>query len=59
MNTDPKNLPLTLTITKAAQVLGWSRGKLYNQVKLGRIRAHKMGPRVYILTEELIEDLKK
>jgi excisionase family DNA binding protein len=56
---DTKNLPLTLTVSKAAKLLGWSRGKVYNQIERGRIRVHKMGDRMHIITSELMEDISK
>lgn len=56
---EEKNLPLTLSITKAAKAIGWSRPRLYNHIKKGWIRVHRMGGRIHIITSELMQDLKK
>lgn len=59
MTLNKENLPITLKISRAAEVLGWSRGKVYNMVRKGYLRSHKLGREHYVITEELFEDLKK
>lgn len=51
--------PETLTISRAAAVLGLSRNKIRDLVLSGRLRSHQIGKRKYLLRDELIEDLKK
>ena len=56
---DLKNEPETLTISRAAALLGFSRNKVRNLITSGHLRAHKIGYRKYLLRNELIEDIKK
>lgn len=51
--------PETLNISRAAAVLGFSRGKIKRLIDSGHFRSHKIGQRKYLLRDELIEDLKK
>lgn len=54
-----KNEPETITISRAAAVLGFSRNKIRALMKSGDFRSHKIGGRYYLLRDELSEDLKK
>lgn len=51
--------PETLTISRAAALIGISRGKVRTLIETGHFRSHKIGSRKYLLRDELIEDLKK
>lgn len=51
--------PETLTISRAAAVLGFSRNKVRALIKDGTLRSHKIGKRDYLLRDEIIEDIKK
>ena len=51
--------PETLTISRTAAVLGFSRNKVRSLVKDGTLRVHRLGKRDYLLRDEIIEDLKK
>jgi excisionase family DNA binding protein len=59
MTLNNENLPPVLKISAVARLLRWSRGKVYNQIRRGRMRSHKMGREHYVMTDELIEDLRK
>jgi excisionase family DNA binding protein len=42
-----------MTITEAAEVLGLAPGTLRIQVKLGKLKAHRMGGRLYVTPLEV------
>jgi excisionase family DNA binding protein len=47
---------LTYSVAEAAQILGVSRGLLYNQVRAGEIRAIKLGRKV-VITHAVLEEM--
>lgn len=47
---------LTYSVTEAAEILGVSRGLLYTQVRLGEIRAIKIGRKV-VITHAVLEEM--
>jgi excisionase family DNA binding protein len=49
----------TYTIAELADKLCWSRSKVSAELQSGRIRSHRVGGRVTILRNELLEDLAK
>lgn len=48
-----------LTIAKTAKALGWSSPKVFQEMKAGNIRSHRVHGRTVIVRTELIEDIKK
>lgn len=45
--------PLALCVEKAATAAGIGRTKLYEAIKLGKLRARKVGRHTVILTDDL------
>lgn len=49
----------TMKVTEAAEMLGISKGFVYNLVREGKIRSIKIGRRIIILVEEIETILKQ
>jgi excisionase family DNA binding protein len=54
-----KKEPETLTISRAAAVLGFSRNKVLDLISSGHLKSHQMGKRKYLLRDELLKFLGK
>ena len=48
-----------LTISEAAQRLGVTRGRVWQFVREGRLKAHKIHPRLSLIREEDLEEFAK
>lgn len=53
-NTQPASVPpLALSVDKAAAAAGIGRTKIYEAIKLGKLKAKKAGRHTVILTDDL------
>jgi hypothetical protein len=53
--------PRLLSLKEAAETLGltWPSGSLRSQIKAGKLKAKKIGPRDWFVTEQAIEDYRR
>ena len=58
-NTSPDNTKVTLTVAEAAQVIGISKPKMYELVRAGKFRTVKIGKKILISRQSLMDWLKK
>lgn len=58
-NTSPENTKVTLTVAEAAKVVGISKPKMYELVRSGKLRIVKIGKKILISRQSLMDWLKK
>lgn len=58
-NTSPENAKVTLTVAEAAEVVGISKPKMYELVRSGKFRIVKIGKKILIYRQSLMDWLKK
>ena len=58
-NTSPENTKVTLTVAEAAEVVGISKPKMYELVRSGKLRIVKIGKKILISRQSLMDWLKK
>jgi excisionase family DNA binding protein len=49
----PMNMPLSYSIADVVKLSGVGRTVLYEEIKAGRLKAHKLGRRTLILADDL------
>jgi excisionase family DNA binding protein len=47
------NMPLSYSVADVVKLSGVGRTVLYEEIKAGRLKAHKLGRRTLILTDDL------
>ncbi|MBR5345856.1 MAG: helix-turn-helix domain-containing protein [Clostridia bacterium] len=57
--TSPENTKVTLTVAEAAEVVGISKPKMYELVRAGKFRIVKIGKKILISRQSLMDWLKK
>ena len=58
-NSSPDNAKVTLTVTEAADLIGICKPKMYEMVRAGKVRSVKVGKKILISRQSLMEWLKK
>ena len=58
-NTSPDNTKVTLTVAEAAEMIGISKPKMYELVRTGKFRIVKIGKKILISRQSLMDWLKK
>mgnify|MGYP001254027766 CR=1 FL=1 len=56
---DFEGLPVLISVTKAAEVLGISRASAYRYIEQGHLPAKRFGGRIYIVRDRLRELVEK
>ena len=58
-NTSPDNTKVTLTVPEAAELIGVCKPTMYEMVHAGKVRSVKVGKKILISRQSLMDWLKK